>query len=491
MRRALLLILDGAGYSTGSHGNAVTAEHMPGLFECMDRHGFAVLHAAGEAVGLEPGQVGNSEAGHMTIGAGHTVPSLARRILGAYEDGSWLDDPGWEIARQNGILHVVGLVSDAGVHATARTIFHVADLAARAGVARIVVHPVLDGVDSKAGTAPELLSELRERLASVPRLRYGVIQGRRAFCDRSGDLDVSREVAAALRGEVELPLFSDGRLTAHVKQTSEAEFAPHWMETELSAIAPDEPVVLTSHRADRARQIATVLGETQPVLMLVDPGRDVNCEHVFFPQQPLKRGLAFEFRRAGLRSRRIAEKCKFPHVTFFFNGFDAGVEGDGVCIPSLPEAEIRAHPEMSASRITDAIVEALRSPGERVLVANLANLDQVGHLGNYELAIHAAHQVEVELRRIAGCCEENGWTLLITGDHGNADQVVDADGSPHGSHTDRPVPLAVQPAPGLRARWVGASGTLANVAASMLAALDLDVPGWMHPPLVRFESAAS
>lgn len=252
-------------------------------------------------------------------------------------------------------------------------------------------------------------------------------------------------------------------------------------------MAPGEPVLHTSNRADRARQIVKVLGETQPIYMLVDPGADVPCEHVFFPQRPLERGLYRVFRESGLRSQRIAEKCKFPHVTFFFNGFDAAAEGDGTCIPSIHEKEIPAHPEMSAREVTDTILAALASADTRVVVANLANLDQVGHLGNFELAQRAAAEVDDALGRIMSACDEHGWSLLVTGDHGNADQVSDADGKPHGSHTEAPVPLAVRPAPGLSVRWLATDGSLANVAATTLAALGLDAPAWMEPALATFE----
>lgn len=487
-RRALLLVLDGAGYSTEARGNAVTAEFLPRMFGCMEREGFAVLGAAGEAVGLEAGQVGNSEAGHLTIGAGRVIPSMARRILEARRDGSWAADPAWA-AWSGGPLHLVGLVSDAGVHGLARTIVHAAEVARAAGVPEVHVHPVLDGVDSLAGSAPALLAGLRAELGRLDGVHLGVVQGRAGFCDRSGDLARTRRSAEALAGDVPLPPFDDERLAAHLAGgAGEATFPPALVPGGR-AMRPGEPVLITSHRADRARQIAAVLAETRPVLALVDLGKGIPTRHVFFPQAPLDRGLAFELRGAGLASVRLAEKCKFPHVTFFLNGFDASAEGRGICVPSLPEAEIPAHPEMSLAGIEAELLRALSDPAERAIVANLANLDQVGHLGRLDLAARAAAEVDRAFESIASACRQHGWTLLVTADHGNADRLVGDDGRPFGSHTDRPVPFFVQPAPGLRAELLRREGTLANVAASVLGALGLPAPAWMEPALVRFTAA--
>jgi len=487
VRRALLLILDGAGWRAERHGNAVTAEHLPTLFRRVDEHGVAVLEASGEAVGLEAGQVGNSEAGHLTIGAGRVVPSMARRLLEAHQDGSWAADPGWERLRAHGIVHLVGLVSDAGVHGLLRTIHHAAASAARAGVRDIVVHPVLDGVDSLAGTAPVLLRELLAELLPVPGVRVGVIQGRKPVCDRSGDLSISRAAVHALLGRTHLPSYSDLALARHLARAGEATFPAH-LCTDGPHLRPGEPVLLTSHRADRARQIATVLAETQPLFALVELGKGVPVEHVFFPQRPLERGLFSELKRAGIASLRVAEKCKFPHVTFFLNGFDAAAEGQGLCLDSIPEAEIPARPEMSAAAVTTEIVRALADPARRAVIANLANLDQVGHLGDVPLAQRAAAEVERSFVRISDAARAHGWTVFVTSDHGNADTLIGPDGRPFGSHSESPVPFIVQPAPGSTLSWSRRQGSLANVAATYLDALGLERPEWMEPPLLRLQA---
>ena len=487
-RKVLLLILDGAGYHPDADGNAVTAQHLPRLFERMGADNFAVLEAAQEAVGLEAGQVGNSEAGHLTIGAGHVVSSMCRHICETYEDGRWAADPFWDrpaLAGADSCLHIVGLLSDAGVHALDRSMHQAVKIASAKGIAEVIVHPVLDGVDSLAGSAPRILADLHEQIDGLPGVRLGVIVGRKWFCDRSGDLSVSQQVIDAFRGAEALPAYSDEALAAHLRSSGEMDFPAHCVEGGRS-IRDGETVLLTSHRADRARQVATVLGQTQPVAMLVDPGETVQVDHIFFPQKPLDRGLAHVLKDAGLSTVRIAEKCKFPHVTFFLNGFDAGLEGEGICIPSIPEAEICEKPEMSLEGICDEVVKALRDPARRVVIGNLANLDQVGHLGNYELATRAAQVVDEAYARLAAEAAANGWTLLLTADHGNADRLTGADGSPFGSHTDRPVPFVAVAAPGLEGEWLAREGSLSNVAATVLAALDVPKPEWMDPPLMAF-----
>ena len=487
--RVCLVVLDGAGYDERHGGNAVRPETMPALFASMETHGFAVLGAAAEAVGLEAGQVGNSEAGHLTIGAGRIVPCLTRRILEAYDSGEWAQNAGWSAIAQHGALHVVGLLSDAGVHGLARTLVQAVHTARRAGVREIHVHPVLDGVDSLAGTAPALLDELRQALADLPDVSLGIVAGRKHFCDRSGDLKATEPYADALLGADALPEFSAATLERHLATgVSESQFPAH-RSAGARALRPGEPVLITSHRADRARQVVRVLSRTQPIWMMVSPGEGIAVEHVFFPQPALDRGFAHELRRAGLASVRIAEKCKFPHVTFFFNGFDAGVEGDGVCIPSIPEAEIPAAPEMSASEVSERIVASLENPDCRVVVANLANLDQVGHLGRLDIAERAASVVDEAFARLRETAARHGWTLCVTADHGNADRVEDAEGAPFGSHTACPVPFVVIPPPGQRFAWSEREGTLANVAPTCLLGLGIDPPDWMEAPLGHFVAA--
>jgi 2,3-bisphosphoglycerate-independent phosphoglycerate mutase len=486
MSKAVLLILDGAGIAPADGANAITPATMPYLFGLMGEHGHAVLASSGPAVGLDEGAVGNSEVGHLTIGAGRTVLSMLRRINAAFEDGEWGSHPLWRELAEQPRLHLVGLLSDAGVHGHWRTMVQAAELAARRGVRDILLHPVLDGVDSAQGTAPAMLEQLIAAAERIPGARLGIIQGRRSFCDRSGNLEITASFVRALDGGSSLPGFSFADLSAHYPEP-EADFPAKLYPGGVGVEAGD-PVLMTSHRSDRAIQAARVLSKTQPVYSVVEHGDAVAADRAFFPSRPLETGLAFEFRTREIRSVRIAEQCKFPHVTYFFNGFNPGLEGREICIPSLPDKLLKDHPEMSLPQITEAVLAALDSAEERIIVANLANLDQIGHLGNYDLAVEAAHKVDEALRRIHAEAGRKGWTVMVTSDHGNADLMSDADGNPIGSHSVRPVPLVVAPDRLGRFAWRIKEGSLANVAASVLTALGLEPPSWMEPSVLARRS---
>lgn len=487
--RALLLVLDGAGLDNPKPGNAVTARTMPTWFACMSRHGFALLEASGKPVGLDEGQVGNSEVGHLTIGAGFVIPSTLSRIQAAYRDGSWAELALWRRLVPNRKLHIVGLLSDAGVHGHIDSLTQAAMLAWHHGIADIVVHPVLDGVDSQAGSAPALLDQLRRALQEIKGARLGVIMGRRWFADRSGKLGITRSYTHALTGGLDLPLYHDEALRRHLIAESEASFIAH-AGSEDCHLGRDESVLLTQHRADRAIQVARVLTATNPVYSLVDLGDSVPGERVFFPTRPLTQGLGFEFKQHKLNSVRISESCKFPHVTYFLNGLNRDLEGAEICVNSIAETEFAAHPEMSIAEVRRNIVQALRDPGNKVVLANIPNLDQVGHLGRYDTAAKAAEHVDEVLKDILAVCQEVGWTAIVTSDHGNADRTIDETGRPFGSHTERPVPLTVIPAPGASFAWRAKTGSLANVAPTLLAALGLPQPAYMTESLIEQVPAA-
>ncbi len=482
--RAALLILDGAGLADPRVGNAVTAETMPTLFDVMSKHGFAKLEASGTAVGLNEGEVGNSEVGHLTIGAGFVVPSTRSRIDAAFRDGTWKAHRLWQKLGNVPRLHILGLLSDAGVHGHWRSLVQSASLAAAAGTGEIMVHPVLDGVDSQAGTAPKLLKALHHELSQIPRTKTGMIIGRKWFCDRSGKLELTRVFVDAFLDGAPLPPFTDGDLDQHLQSASEATFAAH-ITPEGLRLKPGEPVLITQHRADRAAQVTRMLADMTSVYTLVETDPAVPFPNVFFPTKPLQKGIAFEFKERHLESVRIAESCKFPHVTYFFNGLNKDLEGRPICVTSIPEAAIGEKPEMSLSEVVDEIEAALRNPENSILIANLANLDKVGHLGNIKLATEAAHHIDNALKRILGICKEQGWSVLVTADHGNADCVVDDAGRPFGSHTSHPVPFTVIPATGVGIRWRRHHGSLANIAPSLLALLDIRAPEYMSGSLIE------
>lgn len=481
--KTVLLILDGAGLAPTPHGNAITATTMPYLFQLMKDYGYAVLDASGPAVGLEDGMVGNSEVGHLTIGAGRPILSMLSRIDAAFSSGEWASHPHWSMLAKHERLHLVGLLSDAGVHGHFRSIIQAATLAVQCGVRNVVVHPILDGVDSTAGTAPALLAELTTALHRLPGVTLGVTMGRRPFCDRSGNLDLTRGLVDALTGQSQLAEFTIAALKAHYPK-AEADFPAHLCPGGR-VVAAGEPVLFTSHRADRAVQAARALAEKQPVFSLIELGDVIGPDRAFFPSRPLDDGLAFEFKAHGISSVRIAEQCKFPHVTYFFNGFNNHAEGREICVPSFADKALAEHPEMSASDVAWEVLRAVTDDTAQVVVANIANLDQIGHLGNYDLAVKAAKYVDEAIELIHSSTRDRGWTLLITSDHGNADLMIDSEGKAIGSHSDRPVPLVVvTDSPG-KFEWLARRGSLANVAATLLTMMGIQPPASMAASLVE------
>ena len=444
--KALLVIVDGLGCAPDERGNAITPDTMPRLFGWMREHGHAVLEASGRPVGLGAGQTGNSEAGHLVIGAGRRVPSLLEAIGEAYEDGTYQAHPLWQELGRASVLHVVGLLSDAGVHGFWPNLVRAATLAGRHGIPRIHVHALLDGVDSQEGSAPRLLGELEAALEGLPGVALATVMGRRWACDRTGDLETTRVLRDHLCGAFEVPSFAMQALSDHLAGGQGEKDFPCHAVVEDPFVGAGEPVLLVNHRADRTRQVAEVFAQTHPVYSLVELEDRVPLSRVFFPKQSLTDGVGFVLRSCGIRTARVAEQCKFPHVTYFFNGFNDSLGEEAVCVPSIPESEIPTHPEMSAREVTAAVRAILERGDERAVVANLANTDQVGHTGQVEAARRAATCVDDCLAELYAVCQTQGYTLIVTSDHGNADVMLDGEGRPLGSHSPSPVPLVVVPA---------------------------------------------
>jgi 2,3-bisphosphoglycerate-independent phosphoglycerate mutase len=482
--KTALIILDGMGLSGDPTGNAVTPASMPFLFAAMRRFGYARLEASGDAVGLRKGVVGNSETGHLTIGAGHTVTSTLCRTDTAYADGSWRAHPLWKTILRGERLHIVGLLSDAGVHAHLDNLWRCAQLAVANGAPHVVIHPLLDGVDSPSGSAPHLLAELEAKLASIPRTRLGMIMGRKWFCERSASSAPARFLADSLAGIDALPCFDRQSLDS---MAHEHDFAPHGYP-QMAGVQPDEAILLTSHRADRAIQAARILKERYRVYSLIPLGAPLSEADAFFPAERLSSGVALELAAAGLTTSRIAEACKFPHVTSFFDGLNE-IESRRFSIPTPSQDELPNCPEMAINEVVATTVTEIMAGSSDLLIVNIANLDQIGHLGRLDLAIMAARHTDRAAQTISDAAGRMGWNTILLSDHGNADQVETADGRPFGSHTLRPVPLTLIPLDGQRHFWSRKAGTLANVGATVLASLGLRPPASMRESLLSFSAA--
>ena len=485
LKKSALIIVDGLGIAGDEPGNAASRRSMPYLHSLMDEYGFATLEASGTAIGLDEGQAGNSEVGHFTIGAGRILPTTLHRIRTAFGNGEWAGSPVWQSMHDMKKIHIVGMLSEAGVHAHWSSIVQAAQIASDRGVEKIYLHLFLDGVDSPSNSAPAFLTALKRACLDINNVQLATISGRKWAADRSGDMSISKHCVKGLFGELGHQEFSDTALQAHLDGgKSEAEFAFHCVDPD-GVIQDGETVLLTQHRVDRARQLASALSSRTDLFALVQLEDVVMTDKVFFPTRKLSQGLVHSLAEHGIEATRIAESCKFPHVTFFMNGMRDDMHKNAIEIPSIPEDQISKQPKMCLDDLQARIEKLLAESTDQALIVNLPNLDQVGHTGNLVLAEQAAHYIDQTLCVLVARAHERGWNLVITADHGNADRMIDANGKPVGSHSINPVPLLVIDANKKKRTLKNTTGTLANVAATFLATLGLTAPSFMDESLIE------
>ncbi len=484
LKKSALIIIDGLGLAGDEKGNAATRRTMPYLYSLMDDYGFAKLEASGTPIGLDEGQAGNSEVGHMTIGAGRVLPTTLKRIRVDYENGEWAGSPVWQSMPSSDKLHIVGMVSGAGVHAHWSTIAQAAKIASDRGIQNVYLHLFLDGIDSPTNSAPGFLAELRDACSNLRGVQIASISGRKWATDRSGDVSISAHCISGLFGELPRQEFSDQALREHLTRgDSEATFTTHFVAFD-GAIDNGDTVLLTQHRVDRVKQLAGELAKRTHLYSLVQLGNVVPLAHVFFPTRKLTQGLVHTLADHGIQATRVAESCKFPHVTFFMNGMRDDTHKNAIEIISIPEDQIAKQPRMKLDELQACIEKLLADSDERALIINLPNLDQVGHTGSLELAEEAARYIDQSLRVLVEKARTQNWNLVITADHGNADRMLDEHNKPIGSHSTNPVPLLVIDAH-RKHKLKRTTGTLANVAATYLATLGLAAPSFLDESLVE------
>ena len=514
-RPIVLVVLDGFGIGRDPAGDAIAAAPMPTWRSLLEHWPHSVLQASEEAVGLPPGQMGNSEVGHLNLGAGRPVLQDLPRIDAAIADGSFDRRPAFHAAMDGakaarGVLHAVTLVGPGGVHANDRHLVALADLAHRQGVPTVAVHALLDGRDTPPSSALSYVSDLETRLAAAqPGARIASVGGRYFAMDRDKRWErTERGYDAIVHAEAMYTARSgDAAIEAAYARGETDEFVvPTVIEGAEGADGPlrvedAEPIVHLNFRADRARQLTHALadgsdfegfdrrsapGRPAPGGLLVvtmtsyEDGLPVL---VAFPPETA-RSLAQAFSEAGLRQFHVAETEKYAHVTYFFNGgVEAGWPGeDRRLIPSPKVATYDLQPEMSAPGVTDVLVYAIRSGTYDFIVANYANPDMVGHTGVWDATIAALTTIDACLARVVDALADveaadpdgPGAILAITADHGNADELRDAIGAPVTAHSLNPVPFVLvgRAAAGRHL----ADGVLADVAPTLLELAGL--PGW-------------
>ena len=457
-RPVLLAIFDGFGLNPSRAHNAWALARTPHLDHYFASYPHTVLQASGRAVGLPDGQFGNSEVGHLTLGSGRVLEQDLIRIANAMYDGSFAQLPAWQdMLADCKRLHLVGLVSDGGVHAH---IEHLLGILALLRDTRVepVIHMVTDGRDTAPRAAPGYLAELERALASLGRGYIATVSGRYCAMDRARHWDRTERAWRAM-------VLGQGVMAATAREAIEGaytrgegdEFIQPTVLAGHRGIASDEAVLFTNFRSDRVRQLSAAFGLDdfdgfdrggvclQKLVCMTEYDARYPFPVLFSPQTP-GQVLAEVLSDAELAQLHCSETEKFAHVTYFFNG---GRETpfpreDRIIVASPEVATYDLQPEMSAPGIADQLIGAIRGGKHDFIVTNFANADMVGHTARRESIIRAVETLDLESHRVFRVALENNWRILLTADHGNCDEMVNPNtGEPHPQHTEYPVPFLI------------------------------------------------
>ncbi len=493
----VLLIMDGFGLAEASASNAIAQAHTPVLDALMAEYPSTYLQASGEDVGLPAGQIGNSEVGHTNIGAGRVVYQDLPRISRAVADGSFFENPAYaaamdEAAHSGHPVHVLGLLSDGGVHSHIDHLFALVEMAKWRGVCQCYVHAFLDGRDVPPASGAGYVKALEDEFA---RLGYGAlatVQGRFWAMDRDKRWErLEKAYRAMVCGEG----VENADAYAAVQESYAAGVTDEFVEPVVcdrqGMIAAGDSVIFLNFRPDRAREITWALMKPDfdgfqrpkgffPLHYVCTAQYDETMTDlpVAFPPEEIEDTFGELLSRMGKTQLRIAETEKYAHVTFFFNG---GVEQetpgeDRVLVPSPKEfPTYDLIPEMSAQAVTQQAAERIASGAYDAVIMNLANCDMVGHTGDLAAAIRAVETVDNCVGQMRDAVMRAGGILLVTADHGNADCMATPDGVPHTAHTTNPVPLIVVGAGDVTLR----PGRLADIAPTMLHLMGISQPASM------------
>ncbi|BAP42030.1 2,3-bisphosphoglycerate-independent phosphoglycerate mutase [Pseudomonas sp. 21LCFQ02] len=490
----VLIILDGFGHSENPEGNAIMAARMPVMERLYASKSHGLISGSGMDVGLPDGQMGNSEVGHMNLGAGRVVYQDFTRVTKAIRDGEFFENPAICEAVDKAVgagkaVHIMGLLSDGGVHSHQDHLVAMAELAAKRGAEKIYLHAFLDGRDTPPRSAESSLQLLDDAFARLGKGRIATIIGRFFAMDRDNRWDrVSAAYNLIVDGTAEFT--SDnavaGLQAAYARDESD-EFVKPTAIGEKVTVEDGDAVVFMNFRADRARELSRVFVEDdfkefararQPkthYVMLTQYSASIHAPAAFAPGS-LKNVLGQYLADNGKTQLRIAETEKYAHVTFFFSGGrEEEFPGEErILIPSPKVATYDLQPEMSAPQVTDRIVDAIENQRYDVIIVNYANGDMVGHSGVMAAAVKAVECLDECLGRITTALDKVGGEALITADHGNVEQMTDDHtGQAHTAHTSEPVPFIYY---GNKPLKVREGGVLADVAPTLLLLLGLDKP---------------
>ncbi len=500
VRPFVLVILDGWGYNADPYGNAIAAARTPELDALESQCQHTTVDASGEAVGLPAGQQGNSEVGHLTIGAGRLIYQPLSRIHRAIADGSFYGNAAMcaavDRARDRGsALHCLGLISPGGVHSHQDHALAVAELARRRGLNAVWFHAFLDGRDEPPSSGAGFVHTFVEQLGGVGVGAMASVSGRYYAMDRDRRWDRIQRAYEVIAGA------GDGTATdpiAYIRSQYTAgvtdEFVPPASilhEGRRVRIEDGDSIIFFNFRPDRARQLSHALVDADfdsfprsrvlrdvDMITFTEYERDLDAE-VAFPREDVSHTLAEEISAAGLRQFHVAETEKYAHVTYFINGGrETAFNGEErLLVPSQRVATYDTVPEMRAEGVTDAVIARLDQGEDALLIANFANADMVGHTGDFDATVRAVECVDICIGRIAQAVDAAHGGLLITADHGNAEYKIDRrDGSVLTAHTTSPVPVILCGAGDGPLRH---GGGLRDIAPTVLEAMGVPVPAEM------------
>ncbi|MFM2313055.1 MAG: hypothetical protein RLZZ04_2331 [Cyanobacteriota bacterium] len=496
----VLAILDGWGHRESTEANAIAAAKTPIFTSLQYAYPHTLIHTSGKAVGLPDGQMGNSEVGHLNLGAGRVVPQELVRISDAVEDGTLLQnqiliDACTKVNASGGKLHLLGLCSEGGVHSHLKHLEGLLNVAKANGVADVCIHALTDGRDTYTTEGIKALSKIQDAIDKIGVGRIVTISGRYYAMDRDRRWDrVQLAYDIMTRNEN-----IDSRSATEVLESFySADITDEFiLPTRIAsgAIESEDAVIFFNFRPDRARQLTYAFvndnfdgferQKIEPLHFVTftqyDPS--VAVEVVFKPQN-LTNILGEVIANRGLRQFRTAETEKYPHVTYFFNGgLELPFEGEERELVQSPMvATYDRAPEMSASAVTDVVCKAVKQRVYSLIVVNYANPDMVGHTGNLEAAVKAIETVDRCLGKVIETVNQAGGTLIITADHGNAEYMQDQDGNPWTAHTTNPVPFILVEGEDRKIIGHGAdvplrdNGCLADVAPTILEILRIPQP---------------
>ena len=482
--------MDGWGIAPAGPGNATSLARTPNLDRLTATCPHSQLKASGRAVGLPEGYMGNSEVGHLNIGAGRVVYQDMTRIDMAMEDGTLETNPVFvnvvqETLKAHGRLHFAGLLSDGGVHSHIHHLIALCRAAAGAGVP-ILVHCFMDGRDTPPSSGKKYITQLQDALKDLKNAHIAALYGRFYAMDRDKRWDrLERAYDAMVYGEG----IQNPDPVAAIRESYQNGVTDEFVEPVVcdkeGTISDNDAIIFFNYRPDRAREITRAFvdpafdgfqREYFPVTYVCNTEYDATMPNVLvaFPRITIHNGLGEYLSKLGLTQLRIAETEKYAHVTFFFNG---GVEApypgeDRVLVASPKVATYDLQPEMSAYEVTEKCVERIESGAYDVIILNFANCDMVGHTGNYDAAVKAVETVDECVGRVVDATLKMGGIAMITADHGNAEQMLQSDGvSPMTAHTTNPVPFILCGA-GNELR----EGRLADIAPTILDVMGLEKP---------------